>query len=503
MVRRRMRLLVPLSCAALAVLLEGGGLAQDPASEDFARRQYESGLQFARDQKYLEALKDFRAVVERYPASRVAHAALLQIAQYHFDIASDVAAAQAAVDALLQKYPTSESAPLAHIIAGRIALAQSRAPVSVEAALASFDRVSRLFSGSEGVPAALVYAGDTLRAAGRPDDAVQRYREASSGYPQSPWAARAWIGESICLARAGDIRRAMEALQQVRQRFPALPEANTALGLNTILYRLYLRPPAQPPFRFAGKTVAGPGGRLKDVDAVAFAPDDTFVVVGRNGVIAFDANGRVVNAPAAVSPTAIAFDTRGRAFVAGRGGVVLPGGKFLALGVPKPDGTRRSLDEIPGIAVTAGGEIVAIDRDGKAVARFSGDGKHLSSINTGAAERLAVETDDTVAVLVRAGPAVVLMSPDGKVLRRVPARAQGYSIEDPSDIAFDPFGHLYVLDRGRGSVFVFSAAGQLVTTFTVPERSPGALRKPTSFALDSAGRLFIFDDDAEKVQVYR
>jgi TolA-binding protein len=498
-----MRLLVLLSCAALAVLLEGGGLAQDPASEDFARRQYESGLQFARDQKYLEALKDFQAVVERYPASRVAPAALLQIAQYHFDVASDAAAARADVDALLQKYPMSESAPLAHVMAGRITLAQSRAPASVEAALASFDRVSRLFPGSDGVPAALVYAGDALRAAGRLEDALQRYREASGGYPQSPWAARAWIGESICLARADGTRRAMEALQQVRQRFPGSPDANAALGLNTILYRLYLRPPAQPPFQFAGKTVVGPGGRLKDVEAVAFAPDGTFFVVGRNGVIAFDASGRVVSAPAAAAPTAIAFDTRGRLFVAQRGGVMLPGGKFLALGVPKPDGTRRSLDEIPGLAVNASGEISAIDKDGKAVARFSADGKHLSSINTGAAERLAVDADDTIAVLVRAGPAVVLMNPDGKVLRRVPAKAPGYSIEDPSDIAFDPFGHLYVLDRGRGSVFVFSGAGRLVTTFTVPERSPAPLRKPTSFALDPAGRLFIFDDDAQKVQVYR
>jgi TolA-binding protein len=64
-----------LACAAAV-------FAQDPASEDFARRQYESGLSFLREQKFVEALKDFQAVVDAYPASRVADAALLRIAEY-------------------------------------------------------------------------------------------------------------------------------------------------------------------------------------------------------------------------------------------------------------------------------------------------------------------------------------------------------------------------------------------------------------------------------------
>jgi TolA-binding protein len=58
-----------------------GLAAQDAAMEEFARRQYESGLSFFRERKFAEALKDFQAVVDQYPGSRVADAALLRIAE--------------------------------------------------------------------------------------------------------------------------------------------------------------------------------------------------------------------------------------------------------------------------------------------------------------------------------------------------------------------------------------------------------------------------------------
>ncbi len=504
MVRHARRLSLLLAVVALVpVALAQRSMAQNAASEDLARRQYESGLQFLREQKYTEALKDFQTVVERYPGSQVAHAALLQVAQFYVDVARDAGAAKAALDSLLERYAMSESAPLAQVLAGRVALAQSRTPSSIEAALAAFDRVPRLFPRSDAVAAALVYAGDTLRGIGRDEEAIQRYRDASTGYPESSWAAGALIGEARCLVRSGDIRRAMESLQQVRQRYPTSREAVTALAWNTILYRLYLRPPIQPPFRFSGKTIAGPGGKLKDVEAMAFAPDGTLYVVTSSGLAAFDSSGRRVNAPTAVEPHAIAFDDAGSAFVARRGGVTAPGGRLLTLDVPKPDGTRRVLEEIPGLALNSRGEILTIDSNGRTVARFSREGTYLSSFSAGVAERLAVDVNDTIAALGREGATVVLMNPDGTVIRRLTAKGAGYQFENPADLAFDPFGHLYVLDRSGRCVFVFNGAGRLVTRFSVPERAPGALRKPTAFALDASGRLFIFDRDAERVQVYQ
>jgi hypothetical protein len=62
-----------------------------------------------------------------------------------------------------------------------------------------------------------------------------------------------------------------------------------------------------------------------------------------------------------------------------------------------------------------------------------------------------------------------------------------------------------VLDRNKATVFVFAQSPQprLLTAFTVPPKSPGAFRRAVCFALDSAGRLYIYDGDVEKIQVYQ
>ncbi len=241
------------------VLAAGATLAaaQDPATEGAARRRYQSGLTFLAEKKYSEALKDFHAVVDLYQQSRVADAALLRIAEYQLDVAGDVAAARTAVDLLQKKYGNSESGPMGLVLAGRIILAKSRVAAEVESAIASYDRVPRLFPGSDAVPASMFYAGEALRLTHRDAEAILRFRQVSTDYPESEWAPRALLSEARCLVLTGRAPRAMELLQRVRQRFPKTPEAETAVAWNTILYRLYLRVPAQPAFQHAAqRTIA-------------------------------------------------------------------------------------------------------------------------------------------------------------------------------------------------------------------------------------------------------
>src|SRR6266850_3117890 len=92
-------------------------------TEEFARRQYESGLSFMQNGRYAEALKDFQAVLDSFGKSSVADNALLQVALYQLEIAKDTAASQAAVERLLKDYPETDSAPMAYVVTGRLALA--------------------------------------------------------------------------------------------------------------------------------------------------------------------------------------------------------------------------------------------------------------------------------------------------------------------------------------------------------------------------------------------
>src|SRR5439155_5949504 len=202
------------------------------SNEEFARRQYESGLSFMQNKRYGEALKDFQAVIDSFPRSSVADNALLQIALHALDITRDIGAAQTATDKLLKDYPDTDSAPMAHVIAGRLSMARGRAPANVDAALASFERVPRLFPGDDAVPAAGFYAGDTLRLVRRNEEALDRFRRVAMEYPRSIWAARADLAAGLCFVQSDRAQRALDELQRIRQQFPGSPEADAALNYN-------------------------------------------------------------------------------------------------------------------------------------------------------------------------------------------------------------------------------------------------------------------------------
>src|SRR5262245_11595968 len=226
----------------VALLLATIGVATQ-SNEDLPRRQYESGLAFLKGQRYAEALKDFQAIIDSFPKSQVADNALLQIALYHIDVAKDLGAAQSAVDQLTKIYPETDSAPMAYVVGGRVAMAKGRTPADVDAAVASFERVERLFPGSDAVPAAGYFAGEALRLVRRYDDALARYRRVTASYPSSPWAARANLAAGYCLVQADRAVAALPEVQRVRQIMPTSAEADAALNINSILYRLHVRAP--------------------------------------------------------------------------------------------------------------------------------------------------------------------------------------------------------------------------------------------------------------------
>jgi len=490
------------------VLAAGATLAgaQDPATEGAARRRYESGLTFLTEKKYSEALKDFQAVVDSYQQSRVADAALLRIAEYQLDVAGDIAAAQTAVDLLQKKYGNSDSGPMGLVLAGRVVLAKSRAAADVESAIASYDRVPRLFPGSDAVPASMFYAGEALRLTHRDAEAILRFRQVSTDYPESEWAPRALLSEARCLVLTGKSPRAMELLQRVRQRFPKTPEAETAVAWNTILNRLYLRVPTQPAFQHAvGRTISGATGRLRDIKTLAIGPKGAVYAAHSDGVLVFDVSGKPAPGLTAKDTCALAFDRIGRPMIVGREGVVGPDGAPRALTVPKPDGTPRTLGDITGGVLTSMGDLLVVDANAKNIARFSNAVRFVAPFASVFPSRLAIDVTDRVVSLDESGAGLTVIEHDGRPRATIPARGQGYEFDRPVDLAVDPLGHIYVLDRNKATVFVFAQGPQprLLTAFTVPPKSPGAFRKAVCFALDSAGRLYIYDDDVEKIQVYQ
>ncbi len=495
--RRIASILLSMATAGIAVATVA---AQTP--EDFARRRLDSGRSFFKAKNYVEGLKDFEAVLQSYPTSSVADDALLEIATYQLDVARDPAAADGRIKELLKTYPGSDAAAMALVLTGRISLATGRGAEEINAALASFDRVPRLFPGSEAVPASMYFGGETARLGGRREESIKRFAQLTTEFPTSPWTSSALLGSALSLTRAGQPARAIEQLQRIRNQFPNSPEAATALGWNTVLYRLYLRAPAQPAFVFSGRSVTGAGGKLKDVADIAIDDGDNLLVASNTGVVAYGSKGTALSTIAAPEPRSLSFDRLGKLMTIHEAGIRLEGKTPLALLPPLLDGKLRQL-KLEDAVVTASGDYLVADRDLKSIMRFSAQGRHLGDFARALdVRRMAINDLDEVVALDGDTKSVTLFSRDGKSLKHIPEKGTNYQFRNPGDVAFDRFGHIYVLDRT--AVLVFTPDGsKLLTTFTVPEKAPGALGSAEAMALDAAGRLYVFDGRTDSVKIYR
>ena len=479
--------------------------AQAPASsqgtDDLARRQYDSGRAFVENGRYAEALKDFQAVVDSFPQSGVADDALLDIALYQLDVAGDHAAARVAADRLLKDYPASDSAPMGYVVVGRLTIARSRAAADVDTALASFERVPRLFPGSPAVAAAHFYTGEALRLARRSDEALRFFRRVGVEYPRSVWAARADLAAASNLVATDRATQAFARLQRIRQQFPSTPEAAAALNYNTILYRLYLRKPS--PYAFSGRFVGGERERFRDVVGVTVDDGGRILLGHKQGVTIFDAKGTPVRSVTAMEPSAFFLDGRDRVVVA-RGALLVPEKAApISLVVPVPGKVSREVEEIPSVMTLSGGDWLIADRKGRAVIRVSPEGKFVANFAALNAERLARNEFDDVAMIDRDSKNIVIVDRDGKSVAKIPAKGTNYQFDDPADLAYDALGHLYVLDSRRAAIHVFGPRQRLVATITVPGKEPGALQRPKAMALDAAGRIFVFDESSQRIQVYQ
>jgi TolA-binding protein len=489
---------------SIAILLAlGATLGAQSNSEELARRQYDSGRAFMQDRRYSEALKDFQAVIDSFARSSVADNALLQVALYQLEVAHDISMTQSVIDRLLKEYPDTDSAPMAYVVSGRLSLAKGRTPAEVDAALASFERVPRLFPGDEAVPAAGFYAGETLRLVRRTDEALERFRRVAMEYPRSPWAARANLAAGYCLVQSDRGLQALQEIQRVRQLFPGTDAAADALNLNTILYRLYVRAPAQPAYGFSGRSLGPERSGFDDVVGVAIDPIGRVLLGHKNGVAVFDGKGAMTNNVGAQEPSAFFLDERGRIVVVRRDSFIVERGETTLIATPTQEGKPKPVEEMPAVVAMSTGDRLVADNNARVVIRVSPSGRYIGNFTNTNASRLALNRLDDVAMIDRSSKGIVILDRDGKPLGKIAPKGSGYEFDEPVDLAYDSFGHLYVLDRGRASVFIFGPKNRLITTVTIPEKSPGAFTRAAAFALDPAGRLNIFDERAKRVQVYQ
>ena len=349
--------------------------------------------------------------------------------------------------------------------------------------------------------AARFYAGDALRLSRRNDDAQQQFRRVILEYPESIWAARANLAAAADLVASDRATQALGRLQRIRQQFPGSAEAAAALNYNTIIYRLYMRKPSA--YAFGNRFIGTERDKFRDVIGVAVDKSGHILLGHKQGVSIFDANGTISRQVAAVEASTFFVDARDKVVFARADMLIPEGATPMAVAVPVTGKAPRQVEQMPAAITLSGGDRLVSDTKARTVLRITQAGKFVSNFATINTDRLARNEFDDVAMIDRDSKSIVIVDRDGKNSTRIVAKGTNYVLDDPADVAFDALGHLYVLDAKRAVIHVFGPKNRLIATIAAPGKEPGALQKPKAMALDGAGRLFVFDEGSQRIQVYQ
>ena len=180
-----------------------------------------------------------------------------------------------------------------------------------------------------------------------------------------------------------------------------------------------------------------------------------------------------------------------------------PRAEAIVFSAPASDGQMRAVGDIPAALPTDGGERLVANPRGRNVLRALPTGRFVSIFAVGNVSRMVQNWVGDVAMIDKSTKSIVIADRDGKTLAKIAAKGTGYEFADPVDLVFDGLDHLYVLDRGRSSIFVFGPDNKLMSTLTLPDKSPGALSRGEAIGVDPAGRLYVFDDRSRRIQVYQ
>jgi len=165
--------------------------------------------------------------------------------------------------------------------------------------------------------------------------------------------------------------------------------------------------------------------------------------------------------------------------------------------------------EAAGVAVNSRGHVYVFHRGKHPLMEFDETGKFLRSIADDlfvTAHMVRVDADDNIWTTDVGSHVVLKLSPEGRVLlafgrMRIPGDDTAH-FNQPTDIAFDSEGNVYITDGyGNSRVLKFNKAGNLVTGWGMKGSQPGQFDLPHTIAVDG-DRVYVGDRDNERVQIF-
>lgn len=267
---------------------------------------------------------------------------------------------------------------------------------------------------------------------------------------------------------------------------------------------------AQSPWQWqTSLRIDQPGDSMYMPSAVGFDPDsERYYVVdtGRNRLVSFGRDGKFIRAFTADERLKAPFDMvrldNGQLWVVEKGRNSLTLIDIAARKVVPntlKDGGRQVF---PDRIAVAGGKLHVLDRASGMVLRL---GSNLSvEQRFGCPECKAGLADfvfdgNALLALDAQDKKIFRFNPDGTIDQEI---SLGAEVDFPVSLDVDPAGFIYVLDRHQNSVLAYTENGRFRYRFLGSGQVPGKVYFPSQIRFDPWGRLCVVDEGNGRVEVF-
>jgi len=158
----------------------------------------------------------------------------------------------------------------------------------------------------------------------------------------------------------------------------------------------------------------------------------------------------------------------------------------------QPRGVAVSLEGMVYVADTGNGRVQVFDSMGEFVDQW---GQEV----LGEPFDLALDREGRVYVLDPGRDSLFVFSPEGELLN---AWGTGWGLFDARGLDVDKDGYVYIANTGGNTVLKVSPHGELIALFGSPGSGEGQLNQPTDVAVDGDGNMYVVDTENDRVQVW-
>jgi DNA-binding beta-propeller fold protein YncE len=166
--------------------------------------------------------------------------------------------------------------------------------------------------------------------------------------------------------------------------------------------------------------------------------------------------------------------------------------------------------EVSGVAIDSRGHIFIFQRVTPMLSEFDANGKFLREIGPGLFTHphgLRIDPEDNIWTTDDGSNLVLKLAHDGRPLlvlgRKGVAAEADWLFNEPTDIAFDKAGNLYVSDGyGNSRVMKFDRTGRFLKSWGSHGNGPGEFDLPHTIVIDKDDRVYVGDRENQRIQVF-